>query len=161
MRNIEKGREYAKKYYHEHREAFLLRSAKYRKQHPELTAFWGRNYIYNLRQKVIMALGNRCIRCGFEDIRALQVDHIDGNGGQERRMVRSGVMYRKIIANPNSGEYQLLCANCNWIKRCEEKEYVRKDKRSKECLLPQRRSWCRHIREEAIEAETKSKNCYA
>ncbi len=30
-------------------------------------------------------------------------------------------MYRKAMAAP-PGEYQLLCANCNWIKRVENKE---------------------------------------
>lgn len=35
-------------------------------------------------------------------------------------------MYRKILlmleAGTAAGEYQLLCANCNWIKRAENNE---------------------------------------
>jgi len=54
-------------------------------------------YGHNSRQKVVDSLGGVCVRCGFSDIRALQIDHI-------------------------KNKYQLLCANCNWIKRYEDKE---------------------------------------
>jgi hypothetical protein len=76
------------------------------------------------RAEIISHLGGKCIRCGFNDSRALQVDHVNGGGRQE--YVHGGyntnsVKYlKKIMASPD--EYQLLCANCNWIKREEEHE---------------------------------------
>jgi len=68
--------------------------------------------------------GGRCAMCGFSDIRALQIDHIDGGGTSEVRnsKFRSPLRYAQhILLNPN--KYQVLCANCNWIKRCENNEY--------------------------------------
>lgn len=65
-----------------------------------------------------------CKKCSFPDIRALQIDHVKGGGNHEKKIIGKGFynMYKKIISNsPNS--YQVLCANCNWIKRCENREY--------------------------------------
>jgi len=66
--------------------------------------------------------GKKCRRCGFSDIRALQLDHVKGNGAAERR--KFGVnwegFYRFVLKHPEW--YQILCANCNWIKRFENGE---------------------------------------
>lgn len=69
--------------------------------------------------------GARCVRCGFADARALQIDHISGGGCKERvarpQLVKSKYLREDVLANP--GKYQVLCANCNWIKKDENKEY--------------------------------------
>lgn len=75
--------------------------------------------------KIHAALGNACAHCGFVDARALQIDHVEGGGGKELR--KSGnrrFYYRKVWLSLEAGErvYQLLCANCNWIKRAEAGE---------------------------------------
>lgn len=78
-----------------------------------------------LRREVLYLLGNRCVRCGFEDQRALQIDHIKGGGTAEQRDIGSTQLLRRVRAAWNSGDrgtYQLLCANCNWIKRHEHGE---------------------------------------
>lgn len=81
-----------------------------------------RNRMRQKRQKVIAHLGGRCCRCGFDDWRALQVDHINGGGVAERKLARSSdALWRLVLADKN-GKYQLLCANCNWIKRYENGE---------------------------------------
>ena len=80
-------------------------------------------YRLRLRMKVVELLGGKCKRCGFEDARALQVDHINGNGRNEKLSVTK--MYSKHIIDSivnKEGRYQLLCANCNWIKRTENNE---------------------------------------
>lgn len=75
------------------------------------------------RVYAINILGGKCKRCGFDDIRALQIDHVNGGGNKEHKEGGSYKIYLKIISNKNAeGEYQLLCANCNWIKRYENKE---------------------------------------
>jgi len=60
---------------------------------------------------------------GFADERALQIDHRAGNGNAERRAVNNNApaIYRRVLREPH--RYQLLCANCNWIKRAENQEY--------------------------------------
>ena len=80
----------------------------------------------NLRLEIIDLLGAKCVRCGYSDIRALQVDHVRGNGTQHRRERANGVyadMYDAV--RDGSKEYQVLCANCNFIKRLEEREHPR------------------------------------
>ena len=70
-----------------------------------------------LRAEVFQALGDKC-SCGFSDHRALQIDHRYGDGASERKKLgTSSRFYRHVLANPK--RYQLLCANCNWIKRYE------------------------------------------
>lgn len=77
-----------------------------------------------LHGRVIKALGGKCVKCGFLDIRALQIDHIKGGGNKEMKLKGYKTIYYEIIKNPESmkDRYQVLCANCNWIKRYENKE---------------------------------------
>lgn len=69
-------------------------------------------------------LGGVCQRCGFSDDRALQIDHVHGGGRKERSSSSAGMLYRRVIASVPGETYQLLCANCNWIKRHENQEWV-------------------------------------
>jgi hypothetical protein len=75
-----------------------------------------------LRIEVYRNLGDRCANCGFKDPRALQIDHINGGGHREARAIRVLGIYRKIRDGDTEG-YQLLCANCNSIKRVENGEH--------------------------------------
>ena len=85
-------------------------------------------YRQRLKDAVYALLGIVCARCGFDDSRALQIDHINGGGKADiQKIVRgesSRVAYHNsILADPEAlKKYQILCANCNWIKRCENKE---------------------------------------
>jgi len=89
---------------------------------------YGARYKKRIRKEVVDFLGGKCLRCGFDDIRALQIDHIHGNGHKERQEKRfkgfGKIYYRFVIESVKNNEdkYQLLCANCNWIKRVENKE---------------------------------------
>lgn len=71
-----------------------------------------------LRRKVFDLLGRVCVKCGFSDARALQVDHINNNGTEERKIYKGQKMYRHVLKMKGVG-YQTLCANCNWIKRID------------------------------------------
>lgn len=90
-----------------------------------------RSKFYAHREACIQALGGVCKTCGFSDIRALQIDHVNGGGQADRkaRGYNSGYPYtffKKIMADPDFlDKYQVLCANCNWIKRSVNKEYNR------------------------------------
>lgn len=81
-----------------------------------------------LKRAIIDLLGGKCANCPFDDYRALQIDHVDGNSKDDPRNVRRGgtVYYsgvlKFLIANPLQKFYQILCANCNWIKRAERNE---------------------------------------
>lgn len=78
------------------------------------------------RDKVFDVLGRVCVHCGFSDARALQIDHINGGGNHQARNRKGGLLlfYKSILADPSG--YQVLCANCNWIKRAENDENGRR-----------------------------------
>ena len=66
-----------------------------------------------------------CVKCGFRDIRALSIDHIEGNGNKHRKEDKlSGTsLYRWLMKNNFPEGYQTLCMNCQWIKKAENNEY--------------------------------------
>ncbi len=71
--------------------------------------------------------GGSCVRCGFSDIRALHIDHINGGGKKERDAGRHGIFELWKITKDDPvmarATFQLLCANCNSIKRHENYEF--------------------------------------
>lgn len=75
-----------------------------------------------------MLLGGKCVKCGFLDFRALQLDHINGNGAKELKQGPAKI-YGYYLAHSDEvkKKLQVLCANCNWIKRFERQETNRKD----------------------------------
>jgi len=89
-----------------------------KEKHKSLEARW----YHNAKDKAFEILGNKCAVCGFEDRRALQIDHIVAIGDAERRKQnhRGKKLYRAVMKNPDN--FQLLCANHNWIKRTEQNE---------------------------------------
>ena len=80
-----------------------------------------------VRLDILNILGDgRCCKCGFTDWRALQIDHKDGGGYSDGRTKQNLHWLRSwIMANLEQAkqEYQVLCANCNWIKRHENEEF--------------------------------------
>jgi hypothetical protein len=82
-------------------------------------------YRNDRRADVLTKLGGVCVRCGFSDERALQIDHVNGDGHVElRRGVMTTHSYHMRVLSDVEGRYQLLCANCNWIKRAENGEHL-------------------------------------
>ena len=85
-----------------------------------------KKYQNKLRIELMLLLGTKCVRCGFDDIRALQIDHIEGKGHNERVNIFGSIrlMYRYYRDNPEQAKkkLQILCANCNWIKKHENNE---------------------------------------
>jgi len=66
--------------------------------------------------------GGRCCRCGNDDYRVLQLDHINDDAPEDRKKygLSKRTIYLKIIRGEiDRKRYQLLCSNCNWIKRYE------------------------------------------
>lgn len=77
------------------------------------------------RLELLKYMGGKCVKCGFSDYRALQIDHVNGDGNKERKANPLGAYYKYLFDNVknNPNKYQLLCANCNWIKRFENREF--------------------------------------
>jgi len=66
-----------------------------------------------------------CEKCGFRDWRALSIDHIAGNGAEHRKTIPGNKLYRWLIKNNFPAGFQILCMNCQFIKRHENKEWSR------------------------------------
>ena len=79
-----------------------------------------RKYAEKFRLKALKELGGKCKRCGFSDWRALEIDHINGGGGKEWTNINRKTRYEMVTKNPE--RYQVLCANCNTIKKIENGE---------------------------------------
>ena len=99
--------------------------AEYYKRNPKRFIESSRRAVQKYRTIVLNLLGNKCVRCAFYDLRAIQIDHVNAGGkAQMDKLGNSQKYYKHIIEQISlgSGEYQLLCANCNQIKRVENKE---------------------------------------
>lgn len=86
---------------------------------------YGREYTKKVRLETLTFVGGangiKCIKCGFDDKRALQIDHVNGGGLKEIRELKNNRKYLELIKSKPQN-YQILCANCNWIKRHENFE---------------------------------------
>ena len=69
------------------------------------------------RTGCVERLGGKCIKCGFTDARALQFDHIKGGIGRNRPT--GWKRWKWLNEAIERGEIQLLCANCNMIKKSQ------------------------------------------
>jgi len=71
------------------------------------------------RVEVLEKLGGKCVECGFSDHRALHVDHVNNDGYEDRKKLKSVYQRYMAVMNDTENKYQLLCANCNFIKKYE------------------------------------------
>lgn len=106
--------------------------ANYRNRHRKEIYRKQKAHYLQKRAEMLMLMGGECIRCGFSDERALQIDHINGGGIKDRVNLNTKDFHRKVLKSIKNKEnkYQLLCANCNWIKRSENKEWGQTPKKS-------------------------------
>lgn len=116
-----------RKWYYDNRERALEYHREYEKKNYETLKIsksrTSRERWRRYREEIYEILGGKkCKICGFADERALCIDHINNDGYKERSFGKWLNKSRKLIrANPE--RYQILCFNCNQIKKIEhEKE---------------------------------------
>lgn len=127
--NKERIKEYARNRYNAKKEELIKKARGYYQKNKNLIRYkqnqYSKRMYSDLRIKAINILGSKCQICGFDDIRALQIDHVDGGGRKHRKIYSNFLKYYKLIIEDtlkNGGRYQLLCANCNTIKMFENDE---------------------------------------
>jgi hypothetical protein len=88
------------------------------------------------RRTLLKKLGGKCASpgccwlesddtLGCRDLRVLQIDHINGDGAQDRlKSGGKGIKVLRRALKDTTGRYQILCPNCNTIKSLENHEYV-------------------------------------
>ena len=137
MKTTEKQRERSREYYQKNREKVLNRVKLHYRENRESIVDWHRKYAdagyragWYLKKKlnILSHYSNgiiKCAHCGFDDIRALSIDHIDGGGAPHRRMTGNDI-YGWLKRNGYPDGYQVLCMNCQLIKRQVNREcYIR------------------------------------
>lgn len=125
----EKDRLRARKYYYDHRDDPDFREKVLERRRKMTANGYDKQWRLNRKMKVLTFYGNsnkpECVRCGFTDIRALSIDHINGGGTQERLKnptMRGQSVYYYLIKEKYPDGYQTLCMNCQFIKRVENGE---------------------------------------
>jgi len=114
------------------------RQKKWREHHPErVTAYAktqseiGKKRRRGIKRLVMTHYGNgkcACVKCGESRLACLSIDHIDGNGAEERRELGLGHasserFYSWLIKSGYPEGYQTLCMNCQWVKRFAKNEH--------------------------------------
>jgi hypothetical protein len=122
-------RDYDKTYREAHREQLRLYFRKYWRQNKERLRERNKGqqarYYALMRSTVLSHYSPTlvCQRCGYSDIRALTIDHINGDGKHRQNQKNSGHhLYRKLQLQNFSPGFQVLCQNCQAVKRCENGE---------------------------------------
>ena len=98
-------------------------SIKYQERQRRYIRDFSKKYNRLIREKrkslVLSHYGNgnlACVKCGFNDVRALSIDHINDNGTEHRKKIGCNI-YLWLITNEFPPGYQTLCMNCQFIKR--------------------------------------------
>lgn len=134
----DKIREYSRKYYKKHAEKIREYSKKWRLDHLARARELGRKYYQKNKDKVTQLNKElsykalcivsdsdhpKCIRCGCDDVRFLEVNHKNGGGNKERKEARNrggSTMRRDIVSGHRSiSDLEVLCKPCNAIHALE------------------------------------------
>lgn len=126
--NPESVKAISKRFYEAHRPEILEREQRKRSTPEFKTA----QTEYNVRLKIQTFLAYSengqicCLACGFPDIRALSIDHIDGGGNLHRSEIGGGGLntYRWLKKNNFPPGFQVLCMNCQFIKKFENRDFT-------------------------------------
>lgn len=106
---------YDREEYLRDKEGYARRNKKWREKNRE----WIKNFRRELRKEVINAYGGHCVCCGESNWEFLTLDHPNGNGQEDRAKHRLilGQLYGWCKKNNFPPGYQVLCMNCNWVRR--------------------------------------------
>lgn len=118
-----KFKEYLKEYVIKNRERFRLNGrnnyAKHREKYKRIT---GEKYI-KLREKLFEVYGSKCACCGESHKDFLTLDHIKPIGKSINR--KAIMVYYLAIKEKDLSKYQILCFNCNCLKRNVNKRFCK------------------------------------
>lgn len=121
-KNREKLKITKREYYKTNKVEINKKSTNYVKNHPEQYRKYCRKSRKNLKIKVFQhyCLGDIKCKCGEKDIDVLTIDHINNNGYKHKKLfnLRGGSdLYRWLKKNNYPNEFQVLCMNCQILKR--------------------------------------------
>lgn len=105
LKNNKKKRARDREYYEKTKYRYAEREKKYR---------------VKLRKEAISIYGKNCFCCGESRYEFLAIDHINGNGNEERkRLGVTGISFYKYLRKNNwPPGYRVICHNCNMSLGC-------------------------------------------
>lgn len=109
--------EYYVKYRESHRDQINADHRRWYARNKDKAYANSRKHILKLYSDIYKRYGAICVRCGFADRRALQIDHINGGGTRHRKTFKNDYNYYRFVRDAPEGFFQILCANCNASKR--------------------------------------------
>lgn len=68
---------------------------------------------FTLKSKVIGHYGGACACCGQSQLIFLNIDHINQDGAEHRRVIGASALYRWLVKNNYPEGFRVLCFNCN------------------------------------------------
>lgn len=68
------------------------------------------------RLQVLEKYGEKCVCCGENEVKFLEIDHINNDGAEHRRKMGSSMIVQWLIKRGYPKGFQLLCSNCNMAK---------------------------------------------
>ena len=126
-RDKEKERAYQKKWWQDNRESQLeknkVTTKRWYLKNRAMIIDRRREQYRIIRTDVLTHYGDGelvCVQCGFSDIRALSIDHINEGGNQHRKKIGVGTgvwFYTWLKREGYPLGYQTLCMNCQFIKK--------------------------------------------
>lgn len=119
--------------YWDNRDEEIKRNKRWKELNPDEQRAYHKKHRDKLKMDVIIHYSNGTMACAnpynqhdkpYTDIRALSIDHIEGGGCKHRLSLnlKSSGFYRWLRKNNYPSGYQVLCMNCQFIKRNVEKE---------------------------------------
>lgn len=91
----------------------------------EYQAAYYKRHKYELKKKIYNILGKKCSICGYNDLRALEIDHTFGGGSIHRKNTGGIAYWKDIIKSIKNKKIRILCRNCNWIEFTKRKKMDR------------------------------------
>lgn len=90
---------------------------EWRKRHTNVSRSVVGRYMLKLKRKALEKVGGvKCVNCGCDEIRALEINHVNGGGSKEKRAARlhGSLFYRAIASGRRSTEgLDVRCRVCN------------------------------------------------
>jgi len=126
-----KLQKYKREYYQKNKETIKKSLHKYYLTHKAELYKKEKYKTEELRKAVLEKYGNRCnnLNCPIPmnklNVKALQIDHVHGNGKKDRHKKHCYIGFLREVLMDEEGNYQTLCPYCNWIKRMENHEVCR------------------------------------
>ena len=91
--------------------------------------------LWERKRELIKELGGKCIKCGINDERVLDIDHIDANKKIKVPKHKYTMSSRLVAWNKEKNNLRILCANCHRIRTWKQFDYGNINKIEKKNML--------------------------